>query len=108
MLKTTTLAAATAITLALGFPAAFAAGTTELPEANAAPTPAAINAFQNAKTTLPQAIQAAEQHSNGKAFDVSFTDQGGTPVYMIDTFHNNTVWQGEVDAGTGKVVGQGK
>ena len=68
----------------------------------------AINAFQNVKTTLPQAIQAAEQHSNGKAFDVSFSDQGGTPVYMIDTFHNNTVWQGEADAGTGKVVGQAR
>jgi uncharacterized membrane protein YkoI len=67
-----------------------------------------LSAFQNAKVPLPQAIAAGIQHvGGGKGMDVSFEAKGGTPAYRTKVYYNNTVWEGLVDANTGKVIGQG-
>ena len=69
--------------------------------------PAELAAFQNVKISLTQAITTAEQHAGGgKVIDVSFEEKGGTPAYRAKIYHNNSVWEGLIDANTGNIVGQ--
>ena len=68
-----------------------------------------ISAFQNAKIGVAQAINSAEQKAGGgKAIDAAFQANGGTPGYQVKVFNNDQMWEGTVDANTGKVVGQAK
>lgn len=69
---------------------------------------AELQAFGKVQVPITQAIQAAEQHSHGKALDASFEDRNGKPAYRVKTYKSGSVWEGAVDANTGKVTGQGK
>jgi uncharacterized membrane protein YkoI len=119
MIRTTTVAAATALALVLGVPAAFAqSSTTPLPQAqnaalNITPNASMVTMFDNAKTSLPDAISTAEGNTNGrnsnsKAFAASFVNDNGTPVYLVDTLSDHSVYQLQIDANTGKPIGQAK
>jgi uncharacterized membrane protein YkoI len=120
MIPKRNLASAAALVLALGALEVFAqtAATDTAPPSSAAqavnqpaekdPSPATIRRFESVKATMPDAIKAAEQKSGGKAFDVDFTDQGGGPVYVIDTYGNNQVAETQVDANSGQVIGDGQ
>jgi uncharacterized membrane protein YkoI len=112
-MRKSTFSTAVASALALAMPIAFAAGPAGAPgQAKDAVVEHVARtdllAFQNAKVPLPQAIAAGIQHvGGGKGMDVSFEAKGGTPAYRTKVYHNNTVWEGLVDANTGKVIGQG-
>ncbi len=119
MKKTTRLAAATAMVLVLGVPAAFAqsSGMTITKAQNTAmtqtPSASTIKLFEQAKTALPDAISTAEQNAagqneNSKAFAAAFVDQNGTPVYLVDTAANNSVYELQIDANSGKPIGNAK
>jgi uncharacterized membrane protein YkoI len=69
---------------------------------------AEIQAFQQVKVPLTQAVQAAEKHSNGKAIDASFEQKNGMPIYRIKTYQNNSVCEGTIDANSGQVAGSGQ
>ena len=68
----------------------------------------AVSAFEKAKITIANAISIAERHgSGGKTIDVVFDLNKGAPVYKVKTYQNNAVWEGMIDAQSGKVVGAG-
>ena len=68
----------------------------------------AVSAFEKAKITIANAISIAERHgSGGKTIDVVFDLNKGAPVYKVKTYQNNAVWEGMIDAQSGKVVGSG-
>jgi uncharacterized membrane protein YkoI len=119
MIRTTTVAAATALALVLGVPAAFAqsavAPLTQAQNAavNERPTPATIKMFENVNTSLPNAIGTAEsntngQNSNSRAFAAAFVNDNGAPIYLVDTLSNDSIYQLQIDANTGKPIGDAK
>lgn len=67
-------------------------------------SPAAIQAFNAAKMSLPQAIAAIQKQSRGKVLDVSFENKSGTPMYKATVWANNAEEMWTVDANTGKVT----
>ena len=69
---------------------------------------AEIQAFENAKVSLGDAISAAEKHTQGKAMDAAFADYNGAPAYEVKTFQNGAVWDGIIDAVSGEVIGEGE
>jgi uncharacterized membrane protein YkoI len=79
------------------------------PESNTEhPNKAALKAFGQVKTPIAIAIAAAEKLVPGsKAIDVSFEAGKGKPVYKVKTYQNNSVWEGVVDARSGRVIGSG-
>jgi uncharacterized membrane protein YkoI len=104
MSKTRAVSLALAAALLLMAPAAFAA--------QAVPTEhsgkAEVKAFGGVKISLTDAIAAAETHSGGKALDVAFENRNGKPAYRVKTYQNNAVWEGKVDANSGRIIGRGK
>jgi uncharacterized membrane protein YkoI len=120
MLKTTSMAAAAALALALGTPAAFAQSSSgmTLPQLergmhNETPTPDQIQMVQNAKTSLSDAINTAQsntngQNSNAEAFAASFADVNGAPLYRVDVASNGSIYKMQIDANTGKPIGEAK
>lgn len=119
MIRTTTVAAATALALVLGVPAAFAqSAVVPLTQAqnaavNETPTASTIKMFDNAKTTLPNAISTAEANtnapnSNSRAFAAAFVNDNGAPIYLVDTLSNDSIYQLQIDANTGKPIGDAK
>jgi uncharacterized membrane protein YkoI len=69
---------------------------------------AEIQAFENAKVSLADAISAAEKHTQGKAMDAAFADYNGAPAYEVKTFQNGAVWDGIIDADSGEMIGEGE
>ena len=62
-------------------------------------------AIQNAKTSLVQAIAAAEQHTGGKAIESGIENQNGKIIaYEVKVVTGNTVQEVLVDLGTGQVM----
>jgi uncharacterized membrane protein YkoI len=62
-------------------------------------------ALLNAKTSLVQAITAAEQHTGGKAIDSGIEDQNGKVIaYDVKVIKGNTVQKVLVDIDTGKIL----
>ncbi len=68
---------------------------------------AEIQAFEGAKTSLSSAIGTAQSHTGGKAVEAFFENHNGKPAYRVTTLQNNAVWQGIIDANSGKLSGQG-
>ena len=99
------------VMLLLSAPFAIAADKTGAAESD---NPAALgvielDAFHNAKTSIIQAIEAAQLHvGGGRAIDASFEPQGSTGAYLVRVYRDRAVWEGLVDARTGQVIGQGK
>ncbi len=63
-----------------------------------------ISATVNAKTSLTQAIAAAEQETGGKAIDAGVENQDGAMAYEVEVIKDNTVHKVLVALDTGKVI----
>jgi uncharacterized membrane protein YkoI len=61
-------------------------------------------ALVNAKTTLAQAIAAAEQQTGGKAIDAGVENENGAIAFAIEVAKDNTVQKVLVDLQSGKVL----
>jgi uncharacterized membrane protein YkoI len=70
---------------------------------------AEIDAAKNAKVSLTDAINTAQQQNHGSVVSARFEVRQGKPEYLIRTYdsQNRQEWLGHVDANTGQVVGQG-
>lgn len=69
-----------------------------------------IAAARNAKVSLTDAINAAQQQNHDEVVSVRFEVRQGKPEYLIRSFDSRSQqeWLGHVDANTGKVIGQGR
>lgn len=66
-----------------------------------------IKVFANAKVSVRDAIEIAETRSHGaRAVDVSFDGQADRLAYRVKTWRNDELWQGTIDASTGKIFGE--
>jgi uncharacterized membrane protein YkoI len=66
-----------------------------------------IKVFANAKISVRDAIEIAEKRSpDAKAVDVSFDGQADRMAYRVKTYRQDEVWQGIVDASTGKILAE--
>lgn len=63
-----------------------------------------ITAIEQAKTSLPQAVAAAEQQTGGKAVSASLEDRNGVMAYEVEVASGGKLQKVIVDAGTGKVT----
>lgn len=61
-------------------------------------------AVANAKTTLTQAIAAAEQHTNGKAAKAEYEKFGGNWAYDVEVVSGAKVFDVKVDPNKGTVI----
>jgi uncharacterized membrane protein YkoI len=55
--------------------------------------------------SLPQAITIAEAMSHANAVAARLAAEPGKPVYEIETFGHGEMWQGRIDAMTGRLLG---
>ncbi len=95
-MRTRTLAATLSAALLLALPA----------WAVAAPADhAGIADITRVPISLPQAITIAEAMSHANAVAACFAAEPGKPLYEIDTFANGVMWQGKIDATTGRLLG---
>ena len=78
------------------------------PEPDVVPTEKELKSFEAAKVSLAEAIKiAAKKYRDAKVVDVSFDSQSGQPAYKVETYQDNNVWEGTVDASTGQIIGEG-
>ena len=81
------------------------------PEASAEhASKARLTAFKQAEISLGNAISIAESMIGGIVIDANFQISNGRPAYVvkISLGWDHSVWQGMIDAQTGKVIGKGK
>lgn len=64
-----------------------------------------LKAAADAKISLTQAIQAAEAHQGGKAIEASIDDDSFSPAYEVSVAKDDRVFDVQVDAVSGKVLG---
>lgn len=64
-----------------------------------------IRLLSETKISLIEAIQAAEKHQGGKAYEASIDDDSFSPAYEIGVIRDTTIYDVRVDAVTGKVIG---
>ena len=70
-------------------------------------TRARADALSEAKVSMSQAIHTAQRHSHGKALFARFELRHGNPYYLIRTYQHGQVWDGLVNADTGRIAGKG-
>jgi uncharacterized membrane protein YkoI len=63
-----------------------------------------LTALANAKTSLSQAIAAAEQETGGKAVETGVEHQEGPLAYEVEIAKGNTFQKVLVDLDSGKVI----
>jgi uncharacterized membrane protein YkoI len=63
-----------------------------------------LSAMTNAKTSLSQAIAAAEQETGGKAIGTGLENQEGPLAYEVEIAKGNTLQNVLVDLDSGKVI----
>lgn len=63
-----------------------------------------LNAVTNAKTSLSQAIAAAEQETCGNAVDASLENQDGVMAYEVEIAKGNTLQRVLVEPDSGKII----
>jgi uncharacterized membrane protein YkoI len=56
---------------------------------------------------MRDAVAAAERQPGGEAVDIGFAIDQGQGIYRVKTYQNGTVWEGTLDASTGKMIGSG-
>ncbi|MCA8900412.1 MAG: PepSY domain-containing protein [Hyphomonas sp.] len=61
-------------------------------------------ALSGAKISLIEAIQAAEAHTNGAAFDAQIEDDSFSPEFEVGVVAGNTVYEVRIDGETGNVI----
>ncbi|MDC0709292.1 PepSY domain-containing protein [Stigmatella sp. ncwal1] len=64
-----------------------------------------IKMLAQTKITLQQAIELAQQHQGGQAFEASIDDDSFKPVYEVSVVKDNRVYDVWVDGVEGKVLG---
>jgi len=71
---------------------------------------ATVSAFEQARFTLDDIISNVEGTQGGLVIGASFEIAAGKPVYTVRTFQswNRAVWDGTIDARTGKLIGKGR
>jgi uncharacterized membrane protein YkoI len=69
-----------------------------------------ISAAKNAKVSLSDAINTAQQQNHGSVVSARFELRQGKPEYVIRSFdsQSNQEWVGHIDANTGQMIGQGR
>lgn len=69
-----------------------------------------IAAAKNAKVSLTDAINTAQQGNHGNVVSARFELRQGKPEYLVRTFDSQSrqEWLGHIDAQTGQVIGQGR
>ena len=93
-----TLTTLVAVVTLAGASAAFAG------ERNETDQQSELNAVTNAKTSLSQAIAAAEQETGGKAIGTGLENQDGVMAYEIEIAKGNTLQRVLVDSDSGKII----
>lgn len=64
-----------------------------------------IDMLNQAKISLVDAIQAAEQNLNGKALEASIDDDAFTPTFEVKILKEGRVYKVRVDGKTKEVLG---
>jgi uncharacterized membrane protein YkoI len=64
-----------------------------------------VLALSETKINLIQAINAAEKHQGGQAFEASLDDDSFKPTYEVAVAKNGTVYDVRIDGVTGEVLG---
>ena len=69
-----------------------------------------IDAAKNAKVSLTDAINTAQQGNHGDVVSARFELRQGKPEYLVRTYDSRSrqEWLGHIDASTGQVLGQGR
>jgi uncharacterized membrane protein YkoI len=67
-----------------------------------------MKVFANVPVSIRDAIAVAEKRSVGaKVVDVSFDGQVDRLAYKIKAYQDGQIWDGAIDASTGKIIGDG-
>jgi uncharacterized membrane protein YkoI len=69
---------------------------------------AKLQAFKRAKISLDQAISTVLGTTGGIIMSANFEIRAGKPVYEVQTYQDNSIWAGLIDAQTGNLIGRGK
>lgn len=105
MLRSKLLPAAMIAVMAIaGTGAAFAANGSKRHHDEAKDEQAEITAILNAKTSLVQAIAAAEKQTGGKAVETGLENENGVMAYEIEVANGTTVQKVLVDLDSGQVT----
>jgi uncharacterized membrane protein YkoI len=66
-----------------------------------------IKVFSNVRISVSDVIAIAEKRAVGaKAVDVSFDGQADRLAYRVKTYQHDEIWEGTIDAATGKIIGE--
>lgn len=61
--------------------------------------------MKEAKVSLINAIQAAEKHQGGRAYEANLDDDSFRPAYEVSVIKDDRIYDVQVDAVTGEVLG---
>lgn len=64
-----------------------------------------VRALKESKITLVQAIQAAESHQGGQAYEAGIDDDSFRPEYEVSVVREDRTYDVRIDAITGEVLG---
>jgi uncharacterized membrane protein YkoI len=92
------------IAMAAVFAAGIASSSLAFAESKEAGEHKEITAVMNAKTSLTQAIAAAEQQIGGKAISAALEDRKGVTAYEVEIASGSKLQKVFVDLETGKIV----
>jgi uncharacterized membrane protein YkoI len=67
-----------------------------------------LKAFERANVSLGEAISTVLGTKGGIIMSANFEIRAGKPVYEVQTYQDNSIWEGIVDAQTGNLMGRGK
>ena len=61
-------------------------------------------ALEGASISLIEAIEAAEAHTSGKAYDAQIEDDSFSPEFEVSVVADNRLWDVRVNGETGEVI----
>lgn len=61
-------------------------------------------ALEGASISLIDAIEAAEAHTSGKAYDAQIEDDSFSPEFEVSVVADNQIWEVRVNGETGEVI----
>lgn len=64
-----------------------------------------VRAIKESKITLVQAIQAAESHQGGQAYEANIDDDSFSPQYEVSVVRDDRTYDVRINAVTGEVLG---
>jgi uncharacterized membrane protein YkoI len=63
-----------------------------------------LAAFNHAKISIREAMSAAQAHTNGGVVEANFDASTGAALYKVRTLDGTTIWEGDIDAHSGRIV----